>query len=127
MSGTPDPNDESQQETFISHLIELRERLVKAVAGVVIVFLGLVYWAAEIFNLFSAPLTRSLPKNGRMIVTDVTGSFFVPMKVTMLVAFLIALPWVLYQIWRFVAPGLYQHEKKLILPLVSSSSDVMTS
>ncbi|PLQ01153.1 twin-arginine translocase subunit TatC [Cupriavidus pauculus] len=127
MAGTQDPNDshdpsgESQQETFISHLIELRERLVKAVAGVIIVFLGLVYWAAEIFNLFSAPLTQSLPKNGRMIVTDVTGSFFVPMKVTMLVSFLIALPWVLYQIWRFVAPGLYQHEKKLILPLVSST------
>ena len=117
----PDPQDESQQETFISHLIELRERLVKAVAGVLIVFLSLVYWAPNIFNLFARPLMESLPKGGRMIVTDVTGSFFVPMKVTLLVAFLIALPWVLYQIWQFVAPGLYQHEKKLIVPLVSSS------
>jgi sec-independent protein translocase protein TatC len=116
MSDSPsqDPNDETQQETFISHLIELRERLVKAVAGVIIVFLSLIYWAPQIFNLFSAPLMESLPKGGRMIVTDVTGSFFVPMKVTMLVAFLIALPWVLYQVWQFVAPGLYQ-------PLVSSS------
>lgn len=120
-SRSQDPNDESQQETFISHLIELRERLVKAVAGVVVVFLSLVYWAPQIYNLFAAPLMESLPKGGRMIVTDVTGSFFVPMKVTMLVAFLIALPWVLYQVWQFVAPGLYQHEKKLIMPLVSSS------
>lgn len=118
---SPDPQDESQQETFISHLIELRQRLVKAVAGIILVFVSLVYWAPVIFNLFSAPLMESLPKGGKMIVTDVTGSFFVPMKVTLLVAFLIALPWVLYQVWQFVAPGLYQHEKRLILPLVSSS------
>lgn len=116
-----DPQDESQQETFISHLVELRQRLVKAVAGIILVFVSLVYWAPLIFNLFAAPLMESLPKGGKMIVTDVTGSFFVPMKVTMLVAFLIALPWVLYQVWQFVAPGLYQHEKKLIMPLVSSS------
>ncbi len=118
---SPDPQDESQQETFISHLVELRQRLVKAVAGIILVFVSLVYWAPLIFNLFAAPLMEALPKGGRMIVTDVTGSFFVPMKVTLLVAFLIALPWVLYQIWQFVAPGLYQHEKRLILPLVSSS------
>ncbi|SPR98439.1 twin-arginine translocase subunit TatC [Cupriavidus taiwanensis] len=120
-SDPKDPQDESQQETFISHLIELRQRLVKAVAGIILVFVSLVYWAPVIFNLFSAPLMESLPKGGKMIVTDVTGSFFVPMKVTLLVAFLIALPWVLYQVWQFVAPGLYQHEKRLILPLVSSS------
>ncbi|NYI02961.1 twin-arginine translocase subunit TatC [Cupriavidus plantarum] len=120
---SPDPQNpqDEAQETFISHLIELRERLVKAVAGVLLVFVSLVYWAPLIFNLFARPLMESLPKGGKMIVTDVTGSFFVPMKVTLLVAFLIALPWVLYQIWQFVAPGLYQHEKKLIMPLVSSS------
>jgi sec-independent protein translocase protein TatC len=127
MSDRPQSNDpqdlyeESQQETFISHLIELRERLVKAVAGVILIFVGLVYWAPTIFNLFARPLMEALPKGGRMIVTDVTGSFFVPMKITLLVSFLVALPWVLYQIWQFVAPGLYQHEKKLILPLVTSS------
>ncbi len=120
-SRSQDPQDASQQETFISHLVELRERLVKAVAGVILIFLGLVYWAPTIFNLFARPLMESLPKGGKMIVTDVTGSFFVPMKVTLLVAFLIALPWVLYQIWQFVAPGLYQHEKRLIMPLVTSS------
>lgn len=116
-----DPQDETQQETFISHLVELRTRLVRAVAGVLLIFIGLVYWAPDIFNLFARPLLDSLPSGGKMIVTDVTGSFFVPMKVTMLVAFLIALPWVLYQVWQFVAPGLYHHEKKLIMPLVTSS------
>lgn len=118
---SPDPAEESQQETFISHLVELRERIVKALAGVLLVFMSLVYWAPDIFNLFSRPLLDALPAGGKMIVTDVTGSFFVPMKVTLLVAFLVALPWVLYQIWQFVAPGLYQHEKRLIMPLVSSS------
>lgn len=125
MSAAPlDPQESPEdgaQETFISHLVELRERIVKAGAGVLLVFLGLVYWAPDIFNLFSRPLIQALPKNGHMIVTDVTGSFFVPMKVTLLAAFLIALPWVLYQIWRFVAPGLYTHEKRMIMPLVVST------
>lgn len=125
MSAAPhDPHDSPEDgapETFISHLVELRERIVKAGAGVMLIFLGLVYWAPDIFNLFSRPLMQALPKNGHMIVTDVTGSFFVPMKVTLLVAFLVALPWVLYQIWRFVAPGLYSHEKRMVLPLVVSS------
>ncbi|WP_296228787.1 twin-arginine translocase subunit TatC [Ralstonia sp. UBA689] len=125
MSAAPhDPQESPEdgaQETFISHLVELRERIVKAGAGVLLIFLGLVYWAPDIFNLFSRPLIQALPKNGHMIVTDVTGSFFVPMKVTLLAAFLIALPWVLYQIWRFVAPGLYAHEKRMIMPLVVSS------
>ena len=84
-------------------------------------FIGLVYWAPDIFRLLARPLMQNLPKDGKMIVTDVTGSFFVPMKVTMMVAFVIALPVVLYQIWAFVAPGLYQHEKKLVVPLVGSS------
>ncbi|MGM3274354.1 twin-arginine translocase subunit TatC [Ralstonia sp. 24A2] len=124
MSAAPlDPQspEDGAQETFISHLVELRERIVKAGAGVLLIFLGLVYWAPDIFNLFSRPLIQALPKNGHMIVTDVTGSFFVPMKVTLLAAFLIALPWVLYQIWRFVAPGLYSHEKRMIMPLVVST------
>ncbi len=125
MSAAPhDPHDSPEDgapETFISHLVELRERIVKAGAGVLLIFLGLVYWAPDIFNLFSRPLIQALPKNGHMIVTDVTGSFFVPMKVTLLVAFLVALPWVLYQIWRFVAPGLYAHEKRMVVPLVVSS------
>jgi sec-independent protein translocase protein TatC len=113
--------NEGPEETFISHLVELRNRIIRAGIAVIVVFVGLVYWAPDIFRLLARPLMMNLPKDGKMIVTDVTGSFFVPMKVTMLVAFVIALPIVLYQIWAFVAPGLYQHEKKLVMPLVSSS------
>jgi sec-independent protein translocase protein TatC len=113
--------DEGGEETFISHLVELRDRIIRAGISVIVVFLGLVYWAPDIFRLLARPLLQNLPKGGKMIVTDVTGSFFVPMKVTMLVALVIALPFVLYQIWAFVAPGLYQHEKKLVVPLVGSS------
>jgi len=113
--------DGGSEETFISHLIELRNRIIRAGAAVIVAFLSLVYWAPDIFRLLSRPLMQSLPAGGKMIVTDITGSFFVPMKVTMMVAFVIALPVVLYQAWAFVAPGLYQHEKKLVMPLVVSS------
>jgi sec-independent protein translocase protein TatC len=112
---------EGPEQTFISHLVELRDRLIRAIVAVIVVFLGLVYWATDIFRLLARPLMMNLPKDGKLIVTDVTGSFFVPMKVTMLVAFVIALPYVLYQIWAFVAPGLYQSEKKLVTPLVGTS------
>jgi sec-independent protein translocase protein TatC len=112
---------EGLQESFLSHLFELRDRVIKAGLAIIIVFVSLVYWAPDIFHIFAQPLLVSLPEGGKMIVTDITGSFFVPMKVTMLVAFLIALPWVLYQMWAFIAPGLYQHERKLIIPLVVSS------
>lgn len=121
MSDPQQTQDEGTEETFISHLVELRDRIIRAGLAVIVVFIGLVYWAPDIFRLLARPLMQNLPKDGKMIVTDVTGSFFVPMKVTMLVAFVIALPIVLYQIWAFVAPGLYQHEKKLVGPLVGSS------
>ena len=99
----------------------MRDRVIKAGLAIIIVFVSLVYWAPDIFHLFAQPLLQALPAGGKMIVTDVTGSFFVPMKVTMLVAFIIALPVVMYQLWAFIAPGLYIHERKLILPLVVSS------
>ena len=121
MSDPQQTQGEGTEETFISHLVELRDRIIRAGLAVIVVFIGLVYWAPDIFRLLARPLMQNLPKDGKMIVTDVTGSFFVPMKVTMLVAFVIALPIVLYQIWAFVAPGLYQHEKKLVGPLVGSS------
>ena len=113
--------DSGLQESFLSHLFELRDRVVKSALAIIAVFVCLVYWAPDIFHLFAQPLLEALPAGGKMIVTDVTGSFFVPMKVTMLVAFLIALPVVMYQLWAFIAPGLYLHERKLILPLVVSS------
>ncbi|CCD38804.1 Twin-arginine translocation protein TatC [Candidatus Paraburkholderia kirkii UZHbot1] len=121
MSDPQHTKEEPVEETFISHLVELRDRIVRAGASVIVVFIALVYWAPDIFKLLARPLMQNLPRDGKMIVTDVTGSFFVPMKVTMLVAFVIALPFVLYQIWAFVAPGLYQHEKKLVAPLVFGS------
>ena len=113
--------DSGLQETFLSHLYELRDRVIKSALAIIVVFVSLVYWAPDIFHLFAQPLLDSLPAGGKMIVTDVTGSFFVPMKVTMLVAFIIALPVVIYQLWAFIAPGLYQHERKLVVPLVVSS------
>lgn len=118
-----DSTQESQtpEESFLTHLVELRDRVIKGGLAILIAFLGLVYWAPEIFHLLAKPLLDVLPKDSHMIVTDVTGSFFVPIKVTFMVAFVAALPVVLYQIWAFVAPGLYQHEKKLIFPLVIST------
>ena len=121
MTENQSPEDLGQQESFLSHLFELRDRVVKSVLAIIVVFVCLVYWAPDIFHLFAQPLLQALPAGGKMIVTDVTGSFFVPMKVTMLVAFLIALPVVMYQLWAFISPGLYLHERKLILPLVISS------
>ncbi|MCX7896969.1 MAG: twin-arginine translocase subunit TatC [Rhodocyclaceae bacterium] len=112
---------EEREESFISHLIELRDRLIRALLAVFIVFLALVPWAREIYTLLAAPMLAALPEGGHMIATDVAGAFFVPIKVTMMVAFLIALPYVLYQAWAFVAPGLYAHEKKLALPLLIAS------
>ncbi|MCP1289620.1 MULTISPECIES: twin-arginine translocase subunit TatC [Chromobacterium] len=109
------------EQPLLAHLIELRTRLVRALLGVALVFLGLFHWSGDIYHLLAKPLLDALPKGANMIATDVTAPFFVPVKVTMLVAFLISLPNTLYQIWAFVAPGLYHHEKRLVLPLVVAS------
>ncbi|MSP96735.1 MAG: twin-arginine translocase subunit TatC [Betaproteobacteria bacterium] len=110
------------QESLISHLIELRDRLLRAILAVLVVFLCLFPWAKDLYALLARPLLLALPQGGQMIATDVVGVFLVPMKVALLVAFVIALPYVLYQVWSFVAPGLYMHEKRLVLPLVTASS-----
>ncbi len=110
------------QESLISHLIELRDRLLRAILAVLLVFLCLFPWAKDLYSLLARPLLLALPQGGQMIATDVVGVFLVPMKVALLVAFVIALPYVLYQAWAFVAPGLYVHEKRLVLPLVTASS-----
>lgn len=106
----------------MSHLIELRDRLLRAILAVVLVFLCLFPWAKDLYSLLARPLLLALPQGGQMIATDVVGVFLVPMKVALLVAFVIALPYVLYQAWAFVAPGLYAHEKRLVFPLVTASS-----
>src|SRR3981189_2139190 len=114
----------SDQETFISHLIELRSRLVRAVAAVMVIFVVLFIWpgSGPIYDALALPLMSALPEGARMIAIGVITPFMVPVKVTALVAFMIALPYVLYQAWAFVAPGLYEHEKKLALPLVIGST-----
>lgn len=112
----------STQDTFISHLVELRNRLLLAIGAVFVVFLCLLYWAKDLYAVLARPLLAALPAGGQMIATDVVGVFLVPIKVAALVAFVIALPYVLYQAWAFVAPGLYANEKRLVLPLVIASS-----
>ncbi|MDR1163262.1 MAG: twin-arginine translocase subunit TatC [Candidatus Accumulibacter sp.] len=107
---------------FISHLIELRERLIRALISIGLVFLCLFPWAREIYALLAQPLLAKLPQGGQMVATDVVGVFLVPMKVTLMLAFLIALPYVLYQAWAFIAPGLYESEKRLVVPLVTASA-----
>ena len=109
-------------ESFISHLIELRNRLLKIVLGFVLVFFALFPFANKIYALLAAPMLAKLPEGGQMIATAVTTPFFVPMKVAMMAAFVISLPHTLYQIWAFVAPGLYDSEKKLMVPVIVASS-----
>src|SRR6476659_5478177 len=109
------------QESFLSHLIELRTRLMRSIIAVVVVLLVLFPFAKRIYALLAQPLLRVLPQGSTMIATDVTGTFLVPLKVTLMAAFLIALPYVLWQAWAFVAPGLYQHEKRLVMPVLVSS------
>src|SRR6185437_16078917 len=109
------------QESFLSHLIELRTRLMRSIIAVVLVLVVLFPFAKKIYALLALPLLRVLPQGSTMIATDVTGTFLVPLKVTLMTAFLIALPYVLWQAWMFVAPGLYQHEKRLVLPVLVSS------
>jgi sec-independent protein translocase protein TatC len=114
-------NPDETQETFLSHLIELRTRLLRAIVAVFVVLVALFPFAKEIYALLARPLLSVLPQGATMIATDVTGTFLVPLKVTLMAAFLIALPYVLYQAWAFVAPGLYQHEKRLAMPVIVSS------
>jgi sec-independent protein translocase protein TatC len=110
------------QETFLSHLVELRDRLVRSLFAVGVVFLPAFFYAAELYDLMAAPMMRTLPEGSRMIATGVITPFFIPMKIALMVGFLGALPYILYQAWAFVAPGLYAHEKRLVLPLVVSST-----
>lgn len=110
------------QETFLSHLVELRDRLLKASVTVIVLFVCLMPWAGDLYDLLALPMMNTLPEGASMIATGVVTPFFVPVKVTFMVAFLLALPVVLYQAWAFIAPGLYAHEKRLGVPLVLGST-----
>jgi sec-independent protein translocase protein TatC len=122
----PNPEDElaGTEQPFVAHLIELRDRLIRALIAVALagVALALYPGPGELYDLLAAPLVAHLPKGATLIATSVISPFMVPLKILMMTAFLLALPVVLYQVWAFVAPGLYSHEKKLVLPLVVSST-----
>ena len=108
--------------TLISHLLELRDRLLRAILSVVVIFICLVPFANDLYEFLARPLMAALPEGNSMISTEPHGPFFVPFKFAFACAFAIAVPYVIYQVWAFVAPGLYQHEKRLVLPIIVSSS-----
>jgi sec-independent protein translocase protein TatC len=122
----PDPQDElaGTEQPFVAHLVELRDRLIKAVLAIGVVAAVLAVWPgpSALYDILAAPLVAHLPKGATLIATNVISPFVVPLKILFMTAFMVALPVVLYQVWAFVAPGLYSHEKKLVLPLVISST-----
>ena len=126
MSTSSDKKDELEgtEAPFVSHLVELRDRLVRALIAVVLAFAALALWPGPsgLYDLLAAPLVAHLPKGATLIATNVISPILVPLKITLMAAFMLALPFVLYQVWAFVAPGLYSHEKRLMLPLVVSST-----
>jgi len=126
MSSDPNGPDELEgtEQPFVAHLAELRDRLIRAALAVLVVFGALSFYPGPgtLYDLLAAPLVATLPQGATMIATNVISPFIVPLKITLMAAFLIALPVVLYQVWAFVAPGLYSHEKRLVLPLVVSST-----
>src|SRR5215475_1476910 len=105
-----------QEQSFISHLIELRERLLKAIAAVLVILVCLLPFANRIYHIIAEPLLERLPKGGQMVAIDVASPFLTPVKLACYVAVFLAMPVILYQGWRFVAPGLYRHEKRLAVP-----------
>ena len=121
-----EPRDELEgtEQPFVSHLIELRDRLIRAVIAIAIAFGVLAFFPGPsgLYDLLAAPMVAHLPRGATLIATNVISPILVPLKITLMAAFLVALPVVLYQVWAFVAPGLYSHEKKLVLPLVISST-----
>jgi sec-independent protein translocase protein TatC len=116
MKTKPDPN------SLLGHLLELRNRLLRCIAAVLLVFIALAYFARDIYALLAEPLLAVLPEGTSMIATDVAAPFFAPFKLTFIVAICLAIPYVLWQIWQFIAPALYSREKKLMAPLVFSST-----
>ncbi len=114
--------DQQAEAPLLSHLVELRNRILHALSAVLIVFLALVYFANDIYAYVSAPLIAVLPDDTSMIATNVAAPFFAPIKLTLAVSLFVAMPFVLYQVWRFIAPGLYTHEKRLVMPLVATSA-----
>ena len=114
-------DDQDQPMPLVAHLTELRDRLLRALLAVLIIFIGLFAFANDIYSFVSEPLRELLPEGASMIATDVASPFLTPFKLTLVTAIFIAIPYVLYQIWSFIAPGMYKHEKRLAIPLLASS------
>ena len=114
-------DDSDKEQPLVEHLLELRSRLLKSIGSVLVIFLCLVYFANDIYTFFSLPIQQLLPEGTSMIATDVTAPFFAPFKLTLILSFFIAIPVVLFQLWSFIAPGLYRNEQKLAIPLFLSS------
>ncbi|OTP93243.1 twin arginine-targeting protein translocase TatC [Gilliamella apicola] len=109
-------------QPLIGHLVELRTRLLRCIICILVVFGGLLYFSNDIYHIVANPLISQLPQGSSMIATDIAAPFFTPIKLTTVVAIFISIPYVLYQVWGFVAPALYQHEKRLVMPLIVSST-----
>lgn len=121
MSNTELQSSDEASAPLVEHLVELRSRVLRTVLSVLVVFLCLFYFANDIYAFISEPLRSILPEGGQMIATEVASPFLAPFKLTLFTAFLVSVPYILYQIWSFIAPGLYAHEKKLAFPLLGSS------
>lgn len=122
MADEPKPQESASEATFLSHLIELRNRLFYALLGVGVVCLALLPFANEVYSFISKPLLAKMPQGTSMIATDIASPFMTPIKLVFIVSLVAAAPWVLYQIWAFIAPGLYRHERRLVVPLLVSST-----
>lgn len=123
MAEAQHPNEPSASEgTFLSHLLELRNRLLYAVLGVGAVFFPLLYFSNDVYVFVAQPLMAQLPVGASMIATEIASPFMTPIRLVFIVSLVVAVPWVLYQVWAFVAPGLYQHERRLVMPLLASST-----
>lgn len=115
-------SDEEPQQTLVSHLVELRDRLLKILLGLGVLFVVMFPFADELYSMLAGPLLRHLPEGSSMIAINVVAPFLIPLKMVLLTSIVLSIPWILYQIWGFVAPGLYQHEQKLVWPILVSSS-----
>lgn len=116
------PQNNAGELPLVGHLVELRDRLLRVVIAVVVLFLSMIYFANDLYELLASPLMAHLPADSSMIATEVASPFFTPFKLTLVLSIFLAMPYMLYQFWGFVAPGLYQHEKKMMFPLLASST-----
>ncbi|WP_426414966.1 twin-arginine translocase subunit TatC [Aestuariirhabdus sp. LZHN29] len=121
MSDTNSGAKSTAEQPLISHLVELRDRILRCVMAVLVVFLGLFYFANEIYTFVSEPLRAFLPEGSTMIATEVASPFLTPFKLTIVLSIFLAIPFILHQVWSFIAPGLYQHEKRIAIPMLFSS------